>query len=211
LLSLVERIRGAADLLARVMSWVAGWSFVVCSIFVTVDVTTRQFFGFSSAATIEITGYLLAFGISWGLAQTLVQRAHIRVDVLINKLPVGARQYLHALSLLLLGIFACFAAWRAIELVNESIMFGARDNSALKIPLVLPQGLWAFGIVVLAVLIVLMLLETLLLLVSGRGEEVDRMLGQRTFDEEAEEALEAVAMASSFHPPPRAGEGRDST
>jgi phosphopantothenate synthetase len=40
-----------------------------------------------------------------------------------------------------------------------------------------------------------MLLEVVLLLAAGRGEEVDRLLGARTIDDEAEEALEAVAMA----------------
>jgi TRAP-type C4-dicarboxylate transport system permease small subunit len=195
LLLLVGGVRRAVVRLARFLAHAAGWGFVLCSVFITSDVVTRSAFGFSSQATTEITGYMLAFGISWALAHTLAERAHIRVDVLINKLPLGLRQHLHLLALLLLAIFVGFAAWRAVELVAESILFDAVDTSAMKIPLVLPQGLWAFGVCVLALLIALMLVEVVLLLIAGRGEEVERLLGARTIDDEAEEALEAVAMA----------------
>ena len=61
----------------------------------------RNFGGFSSRATTEITSYLLAFGIAWGLAHALATRAHIRIDVLVNRLPLGSRQFLHAFALLL--------------------------------------------------------------------------------------------------------------
>ena len=60
--------------------WRAGVS-SLCALFITFDVVARRFFGFSSQATIELTGYALAFGIAWGLAHALATRAHIRVDV----------------------------------------------------------------------------------------------------------------------------------
>lgn len=195
MLALVSRLRRYAERLALLMNHAAGWGFVACALFITGDVVARSTIGTSSQATIEITGYLLAFGIAWALTHTLAQRSHIRVDVLINKLPLGIRQYLHMLALLLLGVFVLFAAWAAIQLVEESILFGAVDTSALKIPLVVPQGLWAFGICVMAGFILLVLLETLLLLAAGQGAEIDRLLGPRTIDDEAEEALEAVSMA----------------
>ncbi|MGH7311281.1 MAG: TRAP transporter small permease subunit [Candidatus Rokuibacteriota bacterium] len=80
------------------MSCVAGWLFVVAALFVSFDVISRKFFGFSSQATVELTGYMLAFGIAWGLTDALTTRSHIRVDVLLAHLPVGARAYMHALA-----------------------------------------------------------------------------------------------------------------
>lgn len=191
----VTGLRKAVEKLGRVMSAAGGWMYVICACYVTFDVLARQFFGFSSRTTTELTGYMLAFGIAWSLAMTLSERAHIRIDVLVNQLPLGVRKYLHALALLLLAVFALFVAWAGVAMVLESIEFHATDNSAMSIPLVLPEGLWAFGLVVFAALVLVMLVETVILLSRGDAIGVDRLLGPRTFVEETEEALEAVAMA----------------
>ena len=91
--------RRAVARLGTLMGYVAGWGFILCAAFITFDVIARRFFGFSSQATTELTGYALAFGISWALAHALTTRAHIRIDVLINHLPDRLRYPMHLLSL----------------------------------------------------------------------------------------------------------------
>lgn len=177
------------------MAWLAGWNYIACALFITGDVLGRNLFGVSSAATVEITGYMLACGIAWGLAHTLACRAHIRVDVLVTRLPVRLRAPLHIFSLLLLAGFALFIAWAAWALVDESALFDAHDNSALRVPLIIPQGIWAVGISAFALMCAVLLLESTLALLTGEGERLDGLLGSRTLHDETEEALEAVAMA----------------
>ena len=131
------------------MGYLAGWGFILCAAFITFDVLARRFFGFSSQSTTELTGYVLAFGISWALAHTLTARAHVRIDVLINRLP--AADALSAASPEPRGACASSSAsspGAPMALVDESLLFGATDISLLRTPLWLPQGLWAFGIVV---------------------------------------------------------------
>lgn len=177
------------------MAYVAGWNYVLCALFITADIVGRSVFGVSSAATVEISGYMLACGISWSLAHTLAERAHIRVDVLINRMPLRPRALLHLFALLPLGLFAAFLAWAGWQLLDESLMFDAHDNSALHIPMAVPQGIWAFGLGAFLVMIAALLLEALLGLFCGRYEEIASLLGSRSIDDEAEEALEAVGMA----------------
>jgi TRAP-type C4-dicarboxylate transport system permease small subunit len=184
--------RRAVAALGTLMGYVAGWGFIACAAFITFDVIARRFFGFSSQATTELTGYALAFGISWALAHALTQRAHIRIDVLINHLPARLRIPMHLLSLAALAVFMGFIAKGAYDLVDESVLFRATDISVLHTPLWIPQGLWAFGIGVFLLLILLMLAEGALLTLAGRGGEVEALLHARTYDEEAAEALEAV-------------------
>jgi len=195
LLGAVRILRNGVSALATLMAYLAGWNYVACALFITTDIIGRSFLGVSSAATVEVTGYMLAVGIAWGLAHTLARRAHIRVDVLVNRMPVQLRAWLHLLALLLLGGFAVFCAWAAYSLVDESLLFDAHDNSALSIPLVLPQGLWLVGVLAFCLMIAVLALESLLSLLLGRAEELDRLLGSRTLEDETEEALEAVAMA----------------
>lgn len=182
------------------MAWVAGWNYVACALFVTADILGRNLLGVSSAATVEVTGYMLACGIAWALAHTLAVRAHIRVDVLVNRLPVRARAPMHILALVMLAGFAGFVAWAAWALVDESALFNAHDNSALRIALVVPQGIWAVGLSAFVVMCAVLLLEGLLALITGQPRHVDTLLGSRSLQEETTEALEAVAMAKGRAP-----------
>jgi TRAP-type C4-dicarboxylate transport system permease small subunit len=183
--------RGIAGL-ATVMGVVAGWGFVLCALFIAFEVLARAFLGFSTGSTVEISGYMLAFGLSWGLAHGLAQRGHVRIDVLINHLPRPVRVWLHLLSLTLLGFLMAFLAKGAWDLVDESLLFNATDISALRTPLAIPQGLWAAGLIVFLVLIAAMLLENLLLALAGDARQVERNLSSRSYTEEAEEALVAM-------------------
>jgi TRAP-type C4-dicarboxylate transport system permease small subunit len=195
MLRTAQALRRASSALAAIMNDVAGWVFILCAAFITLDVLFRNFGGFSTSATTEISSYMLAFGIAWGLAYALSVRAHIRVDVLINRLPIVWRQYLHALALAVLTALAMFMAWCAWTLVEESVFFHATDTSVLAIPLVIPQGLWAIGITMLALQALLQLLEVGCLLWSGNARAIELMLGARGYEEETQEALEAVGMA----------------
>lgn len=200
LLALAARLRCVLDAGGRIMNAAAGWMFVLCALFVTIDVLARNFLGISSQSTTEVTGYMMAFGIAWGLPHALTARAHVRIDVFLNQVPLRFRQYLHALALVLLAVFAGFIAWGATNLALESWEFGATDISLLRMPLVIPQGLWALGLIVFFVLVVAMLVETMLLLIAGRADDVDKLLSTRSYQEEADEALEAVAMAQRETP-----------
>ncbi len=113
----------------------------------------------------------------------------------MNRLPLGIRASLHLLSLLLLAVFAAFCAWAAYGLVDESLLFDAHDNSALRVPLVIPQGIWTFGIIAFCGMILVLAIESVLSLMLGRGADLDGLLSSRTLEDETAEALEAVEMA----------------
>ena len=194
-LHFARRIRIWVAAVAAVMAHIAGWNYILCACFITFDIVARSFFGFSSKATVEVTGYMLAGGIAWALAHTLARRAHIRVDVFMMRLPLGLRAWLHLFSLTLLLGLGIFFAWSALELVDESTLFNAHDNSALRIEMIWPQGIWAFGIISFAVMALVLMLEASLSILAGEPEALDSLLGSRTLQDETEEALEAVAMA----------------
>jgi TRAP-type C4-dicarboxylate transport system permease small subunit len=192
MIAVVSRLNRLIDILARGMNRCAGWLFVLCALFVTFDVLARKFLGFSSQSTTELSGYMLGVGIAWGLAGALDARTHVRIDILIQKVPPRWRGYLHWLALALLVVFAGFLLYGAWHTTAESWDFKATDNSLLKTPLVIPQGLWLFGIGVFGVMAALRLLEVALLLPKGDIEAIERLTGPRSYVEEAEEALEAI-------------------
>ena len=66
-LRLAERLRRGVAALAAGMAYLAGWNYIACALFITADIVGRNLFGVSSAATVEVTGYMLAGGIAWAL------------------------------------------------------------------------------------------------------------------------------------------------
>jgi TRAP-type C4-dicarboxylate transport system permease small subunit len=194
-LRVASALRRGVTFVATAMGIVAGWGFVICAFFIAFEVLARAYLRVSTGSTVELSGYALAFGLSWGLAHALAQRSHVRIDIVINRLPRRARVWLHLLSLALLGIFVGFVAKGALDLVDESLLFNATDISALRTPLAIPQGLWAAGLTMFLLLIICMLVENLLLALAGDPRQVERNLSSRGYTEEAEEALEALGIA----------------
>jgi TRAP-type C4-dicarboxylate transport system permease small subunit len=190
LLTAAEGIDRRLRTLARYMSELAGWSFLVGALFVTFNVISRRYLGFSSPAMVEITGYILAFGIAWGLANTFATKGHIRVDVLVNKLPLVARSLMHTLALSFLFAFSLLLAVRAVQLVSQSFVMGATDTSLLSVPLVIPQAAWCVGLVVFTITVAVTLARAGLLLFRGRFADVDALLGPIS---EVDEAAALVA------------------
>lgn len=190
-------VRRSVERVGLFMGYAAGWGFIAVSALITFDVLARRLFGVSSQATTELSGYALAVGISWALAHTLTQRAHIRIDVLVDRLPGGIRVWLRLLSLVFLGVLAGALFYGASTLAEESWLFDATDVSVLRVPLVVPQGLWALGIGVFLALIAAVLAEGLLLALGGRGRDAEALLRSRGYKEEVAEALDAVGEAPS--------------
>ena len=185
-------LRLAIDRVGTVMNAIAGWLLIFCAVLVSADILARDFLGKSFGATLEVSSYILAISVTWGLSKALSERQHVRIDLLITKLPLWLRQYLHAVALAMMLAWCLLLAYGAVMLVRESYDFHATDRSSFNIPMILPQGLWALGILVFVVFITVMLLETVLAIALGMPEHVDRLLGQRTLDEEAKEAIEAA-------------------
>ena len=174
---------------------VAGWCYLAITLLICFDIGARRLLGFSTEATTEITGYLMAVGMSWGLAGTLFERGHVRIDVLVQKMPLKLRVWLHLASLIALLVASGFFAWGAVSLAKDSFDFGASDISALHTPLVIPQGLWAAGLALLLLAVVALAARAVRQLATGDADGMDRMLMARTYVDEAAETLEAVAEA----------------
>lgn len=176
---------------------VAGWCYLGITLLITFDIMARRLMGFSTEATTEVTGYLMAIGMSWGMAGTLFERGHVRIDVLVQKLPLKVRVWLHMASLLALLVSTAFFVYGACSLARDSWELGATDLSTLRMPMVVPQGLWAAGLALLLLTVVAMAVRSLRQLAGGEADAMDHMLMARTYEDEAAETLEAVAEAQA--------------
>jgi TRAP-type C4-dicarboxylate transport system permease small subunit len=198
-------MNGPIAFLARRAITVAGWCYLAITVLICFDIVARRLLGFSSESTTELTGYLMAVGMSWGMAGTLYERGHVRIDVLVQKLPLRLRVWLHLVSLAALVVSSGFFVYGAFRLAHDSLELGSTDLSTLRTPLAIPQGLWAAGLALLLLAGLALGLRALRALAAGRPQEVDGLLMARTYEDEAAETLEAVAEAQQGLSPTEAG------
>ena len=132
-------------------------------ILVLVDVISRYILKAPLSIAEEYGGYMLVAVTCIGLAYAWQHRSHVRVEFIINSLPVKARRIVRLFTLILAFVFTAVMACAAYELVSISFMFGTRSGSWLRTPVAWPL----MTIIVGAALIFIQLLVEILKAVKG--------------------------------------------
>lgn len=110
-----------------------------------------QTLGFVVPSVAEICGFLLAAGTFLALPYTLVRGGHIRIGMVVDRLPVGARRVVESLIGLGAATLAAYAALAMGRLTYKSYAFNDVSYGIVPIPLALPQAAMTLGLVILAV------------------------------------------------------------
>ncbi|HSP57738.1 MAG TPA: TRAP transporter small permease [Halomonas sp.] len=94
----------------------------------------------------EVSGFLLVGASFLGLAYTFVNGAHIRVTLLIGRLPMHLRVYVEAFCLAVSLALCLYLAWYLYWLIADSIAFGETSYGLISIPLWIPQSAMLLGV-----------------------------------------------------------------
>lgn len=181
-------IESAAIWFARL----GGLMIALIGVLVTIDVISRNVFGTIAVNSLELSTYLFAAAIAFGMAYAATTGAHIRIDVLSARMPTPLRRGLDLLALVVLAALAIFMFWNAVKITGHSYQRGVTSNSALAMPQAYPQLLWTIGFAGFALTATLMAVRFALLLGKGRFGEADRIASLGTPEQEVNEALEEV-------------------
>ena len=177
----------AADWLSLRAVWAGGALLFLAAFTVSVDVIARKIFSVSLGGADELSGYAFAIGTAWAFTFTLLRRANVRVDALYQHLPLKFCALLDILALVSLGLFVAYLARYGYEVLATSWQLSARSNSALKVPLWIPQALWFGGLALFAATILLLLARSLAALLHGDWAAIHALLGARSIKEDADE------------------------
>jgi TRAP-type mannitol/chloroaromatic compound transport system permease small subunit len=183
----LDRALKAADWLSLRAVWAGGALLFLAAFTVSVDVLARKLFALSLGGADELSGYAFAIGTAWAFAFTLLRRANVRVDALYQHLPARFCALLDILALVSLGVFVAYLARYGYEVLATSWQLSARSNSALKVPLWIPQALWFGGLALFAATILLLLARSLSALAHGDWAVIHGLLGARSIKEDADE------------------------
>lgn len=168
-----ERISPAAAEFDRLMGKVAdGFAYVsvFCLIALTLvttgQVIMRYVFNRPTMWADEMAAYLLLAIVFLGLAHTLREEAHIRIEILSGLLPARIRRNLEIVNYVIGILFSVFMLVAAYERVLSFWVRQTRSYSILLTPLYLPAIPLVVGTVVF---ILLMVSQFLCLVAPTRG------------------------------------------
>jgi len=160
----------------RMTAIAVGLMFFCCACLVLLDILLRRV-GSSLGGTDEIAGYVMAIGVAWGMAFTLVELAHVRIDFLRGILASRIRVSMDLFSMFSLAATISIIAVQCWPVLATTLKNGSRANTPLETPLALVQIPWMLGWVWFAVTSWLTLMAAFMLLAKGEFDKVENTIG----------------------------------
>jgi TRAP-type mannitol/chloroaromatic compound transport system permease small subunit len=174
------------------MARVGGAMLIAASFVISFEIVARKILFLPFNVGTELSTYALAVGASWSFAYALLHRSHVRIDVVRNVLGQRAKAGLDVLALTSLAVTALVLTWYVFDTVEASWSLGARENTSLGTPLIIPHGLWFIGLVWFTIVCLEQLATVLVRLLRGDMAGVVRSAGPAGIEEELEEVLATV-------------------
>lgn len=136
-----------------------------------------RYLGYATALSVEISGYMMASIVSWSACYALFEKAHVRIDVLYQKRRPLTKSLLDVVAIVSFACVAGVLAWSALGLTLTSWEFHDVSSSILRIPLWIPQVLWALGFFWLALCSLTLSITVLFALKPHDRETVSSLTG----------------------------------
>lgn len=141
--------------ITRYMGYVGAFFIAAMMLLTTVDVIMRYAFDKPIGGVAELCGIMLVMVVAATLGWTALERAHVKVDLLMERLPKKVQFVVDAIMYLLaLGIFALMTIWTTGEMFAE-----AQTSSILRISMIPFQWIFWVGLVVFCICIIVLIIE----------------------------------------------------
>lgn len=154
-------IRGVLDKFYEACGYLAAAFMVGIGVSIVAQIVARMR-GVTLDAT-EAAGLCLAASTFFGLAHTFRRGGHVRINLLVDRLPLRFRRSVEILNCLLGTVVVSFLAWHVASLALQSREFNDISPGLLAMPFWIPQAGVAVGVTALAIAFV----DELLWLLGG--------------------------------------------
>ncbi len=148
---------------SRLMYWIAGIALAGIMSLTVADVFLR-YFKLPIEGTFEIVSLMGAVVIGFAIPQTTIERGHVLMDFLTERLSFGGQRVLHLVTRLLGSFTFLIIGWNLFKLGNDHLA-----NGQVTLTLKFPEYPVAYGIAFCCLLESLVLLTDL---IKKKGAEV---------------------------------------
>jgi len=170
-------------------AWMGGGLMILTSVLIAIEVVLRKLFSISIGGSDELSSYVLAIGCSWAFGFALMEKAHIRIDILYSRFSERFRIVLDLFSLV---IFICYAVpliYFSGLVFQTSFVKNSTANTPLQTPLWIPQGIWFLGLVVFLITMGVLFIASIERLFRGDLKGALAISRPISLEEESEEGI----------------------
>ncbi len=143
-------IRTLLDGLYLAAGYLAGL-FLIVIVLLMMTLSLGREAGINIPAGDDFAAWSMAAMAFLGLAHTFRSGELIRVGLVLDRLPAGARRAVEILCLLVGAAVIVFFAWYALHMTYDSWRFNDMSQGALAVPLWFPQLGYSMGLTILAI------------------------------------------------------------
>ncbi|MBL6946398.1 MAG: TRAP transporter small permease [Rhodospirillales bacterium] len=180
--NLSNSVENGVKAVSRIAYIGGGWLLIILSVLVCAEIVLRKVFSQSLQGVDEYGGYALAVTSAIGFAFAFYEGSHIRIDVLVTRLPRSLRILSSVVAHLSLLVVAWLFAKYAVLLTIESWEISAFANTPLRTPLFIPQAIWAGGMCLFFVALAVRLLKILEGVARKQWQDLVALLDTRDAD-----------------------------
>ena len=157
-------------ILKNLDAYFAGFMFAITLVVVVVNVFTRKFANYIIPWGEEVATTCFVYTTFVGAAWCLRTHQHVGVDLLVDKLPAGARKIVHILTDLIILVTNGYITWLSYQFVVSS--------SVKTMPILKISSVWLNSALILG--FGLMTIYSLMNLIRTIREPADRKRGEAT-------------------------------
>jgi TRAP-type C4-dicarboxylate transport system permease small subunit len=192
----LKRLQVIAGAISRGGAMVGGALLLAAAVTICVDISLRYAFALTIGGADDLAGYALAIASAWGFSAALLSRSHIRIDTVYVRVKRRAvRAALDLLSVACFSVFAALLAWHGWGVLQLSYISGSRSQSAIEMPLAIPQAVWFAGLAFFLAVALLLLAGALHACLKRDLDSVFRLIGSKSAVAEAKEEITAIERA----------------
>lgn len=160
----------------RGVALIVGLILLACAGFVLLDIILRQA-GASFGGTDEISGYTMAIATSWGMAFTMLELGHVRIDILRSRVRQRGRVMFDLFAMLVLSGVITLIALQCWPVLANSLQNASRANTPLETPLSWVQAPWFAGWAWFSLMAWLTLVGATMQALKGRFADAESAIG----------------------------------
>ena len=147
-LYLLLGIRAVTSVLDRLyfrMGVVAGVLVLLLALFITYEVIARKIGIVKAQGADQMSGYVMAFAMTWAFSYALRSGAHVRIDVFLPFMSPPVRWFADVAAIGSIAYFVTITSWKIWVMVLVSYDIGAHSLTYPRTPLWIPQMVLGIG------------------------------------------------------------------
>lgn len=185
---------------SRYMAWVAGALVFLGAIGICADIFSRVVLNSSIKGMVELNAYGLAIACAWSFGFTLLEKAHVRVDVVHSRFGPRMRGFLDIFALLVMTIIAGALAYYGYTVFFTSYDMNSTVVFSRTIMLWWFQFAWFIGLLAFFIVSLSLFLQAARAFLRNDLAGVAAMAGVPNTDDEVRQEIEGALERSQVAP-----------